>query len=64
MLFSKVQHRLTHIIWKLFHTLKKELPCILNPTQCKNDGECTDDNKGSYTCTCPNGYTGTNCDIG
>ncbi len=40
------------------------MPCILNPTECRNDGECTDDNKGGYTCTCPNGYTGTNCDIG
>ncbi len=40
----------------------KVLPCESNPDQCKNGATCTNDNMGGYTCTCPNGYTGINCD--
>jgi hypothetical protein len=38
------------------------LPCDLNPNQCQNNGLCLNDNKGDYTCTCANGYTGENCE--
>ncbi|XP_071081232.1 delta-like protein D [Haliotis cracherodii] len=30
---------------------------------CKNGGTCTNTGQGSYTCACPTGYTGTNCEI-
>ena len=39
------------------------LPCILSQP-CKNSATCTNDNVGGYTCTCPRGYTGKNCEIG
>jgi hypothetical protein len=42
----------------------KELPCDLNPTQCKNEGECVNDNKGGYTCKCKTGYADVNCTLG
>jgi hypothetical protein len=32
-----------------------------NPSPCQNGGSCTNDTNG-YTCACPAGYTGTNCD--
>jgi hypothetical protein len=39
------------------------LPCILQDNPCENGGQCKDDIAGDYTCTCPNGYTGRNCEI-
>ena len=33
--------------------------CSSNP--CENNGLCTDD-VNRYTCTCPAGYTGTDCE--
>ncbi|XP_013393696.1 delta-like protein D isoform X2 [Lingula anatina] len=30
---------------------------------CKNSATCTNTGQGSYTCTCPIGFTGTNCEI-
>ena len=41
----------------------KALPCALN-NPCKNGATCADDNVGGYTCTCVNGYIGTNCQYG
>ena len=39
------------------------MPCDLNPGQCRNGATCTNDNQDGYTCSCPNGYTGENCEI-
>ena len=39
------------------------MPCVLNLEQCQNGGTCNNDNLGSYTCTCPSGYKGQNCEI-
>lgn len=33
------------------------------PNPCKNSGTCKDEING-YLCTCPDGYTGTNCENG
>ena len=41
---------------------KKALPCILDKP-CENNGVCTDDNLGGYTCTCPLDISGKNCDL-
>ena len=38
------------------------MPCDQNTAPCKNGATCLNDNQGSFTCTCPNGYTGTNCE--
>ena len=37
-----------------------EGPCDPNP--CENGGQCTDNGDGSFTCTCPPGWAGTNCE--
>lgn len=29
---------------------------------CENGGTCTDNGNSSYTCQCPDGYEGTNCE--
>jgi hypothetical protein len=36
-------------------------PCQPNP--CQHGGVCSNDNRGGYTCQCPPGINGTNCDI-
>jgi len=40
------------------------LPCDQNSKLCLNGATCANDNKGGYKCTCDNGYTGENCEIG
>lgn len=33
-----------------------------NHKPCKHGGTCTNTGQGSYTCTCAEGYSGTNCE--
>ena len=39
------------------------MPCDLNPQTCQNSGTCKNNLNGGFTCTCPNSYAGTNCEI-
>jgi len=39
------------------------LPCITTQP-CQNNGNCTNDSQGDYTCSCLEGYTGINCQTG
>ena len=50
-----------HFKWTLFFLLTEINECLSSP--CMNDATCTD-NVNSYTCTCADGYTGTNCETG
>ena len=45
-----------------FIELTKALPCTLEKP-CQNNGACTDDMKGGYTCECPPDVKGVNCEI-
>ena len=36
--------------------------CASNP--CQNDGGCTAERPGSYSCNCIDGYGGNNCETG
>lgn len=40
-----------------------DLNYCTNKRPCKNGGTCTNTGEGSYTCTCPIGYMGTNCEV-
>jgi hypothetical protein len=47
------------------NAVKASIPCpgtVCNPNLCQNGGTCQP-NGGSYTCTCPSGWTGTNCEV-
>ncbi len=35
--------------------------CSSNP--CENGGECTEGKPGTYSCSCPPEYRGTNCEL-
>ena len=39
-----------------------DLNYCTNNRPCQNGGTCTNTGQGSYTCTCPVGYTGVNCE--
>ena len=41
----------------------KDLNYCTHHNPCKNDGTCTNTGQGSYTCSCPDGFNGTNCEI-
>ena len=41
----------------------KALPCILSQP-CVNNGNCSNDMTGGYTCSCLAGYKGGDCQIG
>ena len=41
-------------------TLLDLLPCE-RQTPCQNGGTCRNDGRGGYTCSCPPGWQGTNC---
>ncbi|XP_022247406.1 neurogenic locus protein delta-like [Limulus polyphemus] len=41
----------------------QDLNYCTNHKPCKNGGTCTNTGQGSYTCTCPEGITGTNCEF-
>ena len=51
------------LTYKLFFLNQKALPCILSQP-CENNGNCTNDMVGGYTCSCENGYTGQTCQNG
>ncbi|XP_065221453.1 neurogenic locus protein delta [Planococcus citri] len=41
----------------------QDLNYCTNHKPCRNGGTCFNTGQGSYTCSCPPGYTGTDCDI-
>ena len=40
------------------------MPCEQDPDLCNKQGACSNDNTGGYECSCNEGFTGTNCEIG
>ncbi|KAG1672483.1 Neurogenic locus protein delta [Nymphon striatum] len=41
----------------------QDLNYCTNHKPCKNGGTCTNTGQGSYTCSCPEGFTGTDCEV-
>lgn len=41
----------------------QDLNYCTNHKPCRNGGTCFNTGQGSYTCSCPPGYTGTDCDV-
>lgn len=41
----------------------QDLNYCTNHKPCKNGGTCTNTGQGSYTCACPAGFGGTDCDV-
>ncbi|XP_044257277.1 neurogenic locus protein delta [Tribolium madens] len=41
----------------------QDLNFCTNHKPCRNGGTCFNTGQGSYTCSCPAGYTGTNCEL-
>lgn len=39
-----------------------DLNFCTNNRPCQNGGTCTNTGEGAYTCTCPIGFTGKNCE--
>lgn len=58
-------------LWSLFHVetilfinvIVPDLNYCTHHKPCLNGATCTNTGQGSYTCSCPPGYTGANCEI-
>lgn len=47
----------------MFSHYYSDLNYCTNHKPCKNGGLCTNTGQGLYTCECPPGFTGRNCDV-
>ena len=58
MFFFVQEQKIIFIFFQL-----KALPCIIS-VPCVNNGNCSNDMTGGYTCSCLTGYIGGDCQIG